>query len=224
MSFLRGLSSESMIGSGASAKQERDAQRNAKATSFRCLVVRPTHQLLQNGLTLVMHFGNPKSSWYWPLILIYLVVFLVLAARAPRIMAAMRERITYPRSGYAEPGESVRKLSRAIVASTILAIFGLLLAIRYAHWDPDGWIEGMPVVGGLFFGVLGMYVAVRHGVLRYLLVGLFSIVLGLAINIEYPTWFGAEIWIVGVGCALLCAGGVTVWNFVRTTPPSAPAT
>lgn len=177
--------------------------------------------LLQNGLTLVMHFGNPKSPWYWPLILIYLLVFLVFAARAPRIMAAMRERITYPRSGFVEPGESVRKLSRAIVAPTILAMFGLLLTLRYAHWDPDRWIQGMPVVGGLFFGVLGMYVAVRHGVLRYLLVGLFSIVLGLAINIEYPTWFGAEIWLVGVGSALLCAGGVTVWNFVRTTPLAA---
>lgn len=177
--------------------------------------------LLQNGLTLVMHFGNDQSSWYWPLILIDLLLFFVFAARAPRIMAALRERITYPRSGYASPGESQRKLSRTIVALAILAIFGLLLATRYGHFDTGRWIQGLPVFGGLFFAVVGMYVAVRYGVLRYLLVGLFSIVLGLAINIDYPTWLGTAIWSVGVDCAFLFAGGITVWNFVRTTPLSA---
>jgi hypothetical protein len=177
--------------------------------------------LLLNGFTLIMHFSNRQSSWYWPLILTYLLLLFVFAASASRVMAAMRERITYPRVGYSAPSDSQRRLSRALA---ILTIFGFILAIRYARWDPDRWIQGMPVLIGSFFGVLGMYLAVRYGVLRYLLVGLFSIVLGLAINIEYPTWFGAEIWLVGVGCALLCAGGVTVWNFVRTTPLSGAAT
>jgi hypothetical protein len=179
--------------------------------------------LLQNGLTLAMHFGNHQSSWYWPVILIYLLLFLVYAVCAPRIFAAMRERITYPRSGYAEPDESVRKLIKAIVALSVLASFGLLLAIRYGHVDTGRWILGMPVVGGLFFGAVGMYVAVRFGVARYLLISLFSIALGLAIDVEYPTWFGVEIWFVGVGCAFLCAGGITVWSFVRTTPLDADA-
>jgi hypothetical protein len=179
--------------------------------------------LLQNGLTLIMHFGNDKSSWYWPVILIYLLLFLVFSARAPRIMAALRERITYPRSGYAEPGESGRKLSRAIVALSVLAIFGMLVAVRYGHWDADRWILETPVVLGSFFGVVGTYVVLRYGVLRYLLIALFSLGLGLAINIECPSWFGVTLWLEGVGCAFLCVGGATLWNFVRTTPLSADA-
>jgi len=179
--------------------------------------------LLQNGLTLVMHFGNEQSWWYQPFIVVYLLLFFLFAARAPRVMAAMRERITYPRSGYAAPGEAQRILRNTIVALAILAIFGLLLATRYGHFDTGRWVQETPVVGGLFFGVVGIYVAVRYGVLRYLLIGLFSILLGLAINIEYPTWLGTAIWLVGVECAFLCAGGITVWNFVRTTPLSADA-
>lgn len=171
----------------------------------------------------VMHFGNEESPWYWPGILINLLVFCVYGCRAPRIVSAMRERITYPRIGYAEPGESVRKLRRAIVALSVLAIFGLLVAARYGRLDSDRWIPNMPVVGGLSFSLVGAYTALRYGVLRYLLIGLFAIVLGLAIDIEYPTPFGRDIWFLGVGCAFICVGVVTTWNFVRTPPLSGSA-
>ena len=177
--------------------------------------------LLQNGLTLMMHFGNDQSPWYWPGLLIYLLLFIVLAALAPRIIAALRERITYPRAGYAEPGGSQRKLKLAIVALGVLAIFALFLAIRHGHPDRDRWIRGIPVAGGTVFSVVGLYIAMSQGVLRYLLIGLFCIVLGLAISVECPTRLGLEIWCVGLACAYLCAGGLTVWNFVRTTPLSA---
>jgi hypothetical protein len=82
---------------------------------------------------------------------------------------------------------------------------------------------GIPIAAGVSFAVVGMYVVVRYGVLRYLLIGAFSIVLALAIDVEYPTWLGVQIWFVGVGCAFLCAGGITLWSFVRTTPLSADA-
>jgi hypothetical protein len=182
--------------------------------------------LLQNGLTLVMHFGNRNSSWYMLIVLIYLLLFLAFALCACRIMAAAREHITYPRIGYVhESGRKRRRLVWMVLA--LLAAVTVTLALRYASraccWDPARWNQGMPVVVGLVFGVVGIYVAVRYGVLRYLLIGLFSIALGLAINIEYPTWLGGEIWIVAVGCAFLCAGGVTVSKFVRTTPLSADA-
>jgi hypothetical protein len=179
--------------------------------------------LLQNGLTLVMHFGNRYSSWYMPVVLIYLLLFFAFALCARRIMAAARERITYPRVGYSQPGDSQRKLNRVIVALTILAIFGFTLAVLYGRWDTSRGVAGVPVVGGLLFCAIGTYVGVRYGVLRYLLIGLCAIVVGLAIEIECPTWLGAEIWLVFVGCAFLCSGGVTVWNFVRTTTLSVDA-
>ena len=146
--------------------------------------------LLQNGFTLIMHFGNRQSSWYWPVILAYLLLFFVFSASAPRVMAAMRERITYPRVGYSQPGDAQRRLSRAVA---ILTIFGFILAICYGRWDTDHWIQGLPVVVGLLFCVVGMCVAVRYGVLRYLLIGLFSIILGLAVDIEHSRWLGLEI-------------------------------
>lgn len=169
---------------------------------------------------LLMHFGNEQSPWYWPGMLIYLLLFCIFGVRAPRFISAMRERITYPRIGYAEPGESVRKFNRAIVTLSVLAIFGSLVAVRYGRWDSGRGIQNLPVVIGLLISVIGMYTAWRYGVLRHLLIGSFSVILGLVIDIVYPTSFGREIWFVAIGCAFLCAGGVTTWNFVHTTPLS----
>jgi len=167
---------------------------------------------------LVIHFGNEQSPWFWPGIFIYLLVFCIVGFRAPRFIATMRERITYPRIGYAEPGESVREFSRAIVALSVLAILGLLVAVRYGGWDKGHGSQNVPVVTGLLISVIGMYTAVRYGVLRHLLIGLFSVVLALVIDNKYPTSLGRQIWFVAVGCAFVCSGGVTTWNFVRTTP------
>jgi hypothetical protein len=183
--------------------------------------------LLYCGFTLVTHVINSGSSWYMPVTLIYLLLLFALAACAPRIMAAMRERITYPRSGYVDYGGSVRKRRIAVGALAILATVTAAPALRYvvaSGWDFDHWMQRLPAVGGLTVGAVLMYVYVRYGLPRFLLMGLFSIILGVAVSIEYPIRLGIAIWLAGVGCAWLCSGGVTLWNYLRTTPPSADET
>jgi hypothetical protein len=131
----------------------------------------------------------------------------------------MYERITYPRSGYVAPGGTMRRLCIWIVASTILAVVTAELAFRYASvvgWDSDRWVQWTPAVAGLTNWAVSVFVSVRYGLLRYLLVG-------FAVSIECPLRLATEIWLAGVGCAWLCSGGVTVWNFVRTTPLFADA-
>jgi hypothetical protein len=182
--------------------------------------------LLQGGWILFNHLVNSKSFWYLPGALICLL----LIAKFPvaRIMAALRERFTYPRSGYVDDGESARK--RRIRVGMVLAILASVigvLALRYAGvggWDPDHWIQWLPAVGGLTVGAVSVYVSVRQGLPRYLVVGLLSFVLGVAVSIEYPLKLAMAIWLAGNGCAWLCSGGVALWNFVRTTPPSTAET
>lgn len=184
--------------------------------------------LLQNGFTLVMRMANSRSSWYLPVILIYLLLILVFAVRGPRLRAAMNERITYPRGGFMRARLSGWQRSVvAIVVALILTVAGVL-AIRYAS-RADGrdlarWFHLMPAVGGLVFGAALIYISVRQGLPRFLVVGVLSILLGVAVCIEYPPRLATAIWLVGLACALLCSGGITLWNYLRTAPLAAEQT
>ena len=183
--------------------------------------------LLQNGFTLAIRLGNSSSSWYWPAILIYLLLLVAFALSAARISAAIRERITYPRSGYVDYGESVRKRRMVVGALAILATVAGVLVLRYAvarGWDFNYEMQRLPAVGGLMLGAVLVYMYVRYGLPRFLVLGLFSIILGVAVSINYPYRFATVFSVAGVGCALLCSGGVTLWNYLRTAPPSADAT
>jgi hypothetical protein len=106
--------------------------------------------LLQGSWILFNHLVNSKSLWYWPGALICLL--LIAGFPVARIKAAIRERITYSRSGYVDDGESVRK--RRIGVGIVLAILASVtgaLALRYAA--ARGW-----AAGGVAIGALGLRV------------------------------------------------------------------
>jgi hypothetical protein len=123
-------------------------------------------QLLMTGSGFIDALSNRTSSWFVPVYLIYTALFVALAVFASRIMAAVRERITYPRNGYMRPRLSGWKRHVLILA----AVTGALVALRYAGraggWDPDGWAQWLPAVGGLTTGAVGVYVTLRYGLPR----------------------------------------------------------
>lgn len=181
-----------------------------------------------SGSNLIAALGDRTSSWFEPVTLIYAVLFAVLAVLASRIMAAVRERITYPRSGYVDYGESVRK--RRIWIGMVLAVLATVigvLALRYAGragWAPARWLQWTPAVAGLTTGAVGVYVTVRYGLPRFLVVGALAIILGVMVSSEYPPKLALAIWLAGIGCAWLCSGGLTLWNYLRSAPLSADET
>jgi hypothetical protein len=175
------------------------------------------------GIFFLIEAGSIPFQGSWFATLIYIVVLVGFV----RIMRRVRERITYPRSGYVMPGESVRKFRAWFVAVAIPAIIAVALAFRYRDaigWDPNRWVQWLPVVVGLLTFAVSAYVSVRYRLPRYLLVGLFSFILGVAVSIEcLPMKLATAIWLAGVGCAWLCAGGVALRHYLRTTPPTAHA-
>jgi hypothetical protein len=91
-------------------------------------------QLLMSGSGFIGTLGNRTSSWFVPVYLIYTVLFVALAVFASRIMAAVRERITYPRSGYMRPRLSGWKRHALMLA----AVTGALVAGGPALRRPRG--------------------------------------------------------------------------------------
>lgn len=171
--------------------------------------------------------ATSKAAWFWPGTLIYLLLVVAFIIFVPRIKAAMRERITYPRSGYVDHGESsLRRGLRAMVLGFV--IFGIcVLTVRYGDrvgLYPDRTIQWTPVVGGIAIAAVSVYVYVSQGLRRFLVVGAFAVILGIAVSIEWPWRLATGLFVCGVGCAWLCSGGVTLWNYLRTAPRSADET
>jgi len=184
--------------------------------------------LVTGGWTLAI-----KTSWFWPANLIYWLLLTAFIVFVPRIKTAMRERITYPRSGYVVQGGWWRKHPHA--RGMVFALVGLLgmstfvYAGRAGLVDPTRMVQWLPAVGGILIGAISVYVWVRHGLPRWLVVGVFAMILGIAVSIEFPPnrfppSLAGGIFIIGVGCAFLCSGGVALWNYRRTPLQSAEET
>jgi hypothetical protein len=171
--------------------------------------------LQQTGGTLIIH------SHYVPGIVVYFLLLFAFVIYARRIMDAVRERITYRRSGYVH--ELARR--RRIVVGMVLALLAtsaLFVVLRYVGRgggaDPAVWVQWFPALAGLGVGALEVYVSMRYGLRRALVVGIFSMILGVVVSIEYPLDVAVTILCTGFGCANLCSGGVALLSYVKTPP------
>jgi len=185
--------------------------------------------LLMGGWSLAI-----GTSWFVPASVIYMLLAVAFIKFVPRIKAAMRERITYPRSGYAHYDEARLKRRRVLAAVFAVVVLYVVTAFvpRYivsACLHPARVFQWLTVVAGIFFGAVSVYVWVRHGLLRWLVVGAFATILGVAVSIhyppsQYPRSLAWAIFVTGLGCAFLCSGGAALWNYRRTPPASAQET
>jgi hypothetical protein len=169
------------------------------------------------------NLARARASWFMPATLIYILLCTAFAIVVPRIKTAMRERVTYRRSGYADAGGGWRR-RLVFVLLGLVAGGAFCYAGRAGFLDPA--IQWMPALAGIVMGATWAYVYVRQGLGRFLLVGVLALILGVAASIEFPPSeyrpslaFG--IYVVGVGCMCLCSGGAALWNYVRTPPASA---
>ena len=170
--------------------------------------------------------ARTKPSWFKPATLTYILLCGAFAIFVPRVKAAMRERITYRRSGYVDQnGWRKHRVARGMVYAFVVCV--AVLTLRYsgrAGVDPARMVQWMPAVGGIAMGAVWVYVRVRQDLRRFLVVGVFAMILGVAVSIEYPHDLAWAVFIIGVGCASLCSGGVTLRNYLRTAPHPANET
>jgi hypothetical protein len=178
--------------------------------------------LLMSGECLIVALGQRKATGY---LLGYAVSMVAVAVLVPRVTAVVRERVTYPRSGYAHSGTSRRKRSIAlIIVGALLLIAARVLASHRSliGWDYARWL---PAMAGVAIGAIFVYESRRLRLSRLLAVGVLSIILGIAVCIAPPLAhspaLAMALYLAGLGCALLCSGGVTLRNYLRSAPPPA---
>jgi hypothetical protein len=171
--------------------------------------------LQQIAGTLIIH------SRYVPGIVIYFLLLFAFVIYARRIMGAVRERITYRRSGYVRELARRRRIVVGMVL-VLLATITFVVVLRYvgraAGADSAVWFQWFPALAGMGVGALELYVSMRYGLRRALVVGMFSLILGVVVSIEYPPDLAPTIWCTGFGCANLCSGGVALLRYLKTPP------
>jgi hypothetical protein len=134
-----------------------------------------------------------------------------------KAMKVLKERITYPRSGYVsykQPG-AVHRLATGLLAATIAAVLSAVLMLAPAGLD---WMAGLT---GLALAAVWLFIAWRFQLSRFAALSLFSLGSGIFLALTQLDGLAgvAAIYFLE-GAALLATGGITFWAYLRGTQPA----
>lgn len=141
-----------------------------------------------------------------------------LAVLARWIVARLKERITYPRTGFIayRRVEPRKRIGGILLAVVISAGIGLVVFVS-RNWLNLRWL---PAITGGFAALLTLMIALRIHLLRFyilagytLAVGALTGLLRLAEPYDTALFFG------GVGLGWLISGAVTLIGYLRRTNP-----
>jgi hypothetical protein len=180
--------------------------------------------LVLGAFYLLVHFES--QAWNGPLMIIPLLLQVAIIMGAGwlvrRVVTHLKERITYPRTGYvayrkATPlGRVKRVVLIGIIAVVVSALVGAVAA-------SDGQKSFVPlVVGTLLAGVM-VYLGYRFGLAR--MYGLAVLLVGLGAGIYYAglnNEMGSAVFFGGFGVLLLITGGITLLIYLGRTHPAGP--
>jgi hypothetical protein len=129
-----------------------------------------------------------------------------------RVIKQLKERITYPRTGYVSYRQNQPDRGRWLVigAALFLASAALLL--------PDS-LNQMPVIVGSLMGIILIYMGYRVEVWRFYLIGGVAVILGFGLaqsGVEEVPALG--LLFTGSGIALLASGVITLIVYLRRHP------
>jgi hypothetical protein len=137
------------------------------------------------------------------------------------IMQRVKERTTYPRTGYvAYKREKYSKGDVAIAVGVMALILAFVIFTTVTDTKLTGW---GPLVCGLIMGVLMIQAGYRLGQHRYyllafigILIGMGLVLSGLRIEYSFPLFFGLD------GLILLGSGSLKLVKYLHQTPVPSP--
>jgi hypothetical protein len=133
------------------------------------------------------------------------------------IIQRIKERTTYPRTGYVTYKSSWKNKGNVAIAVGVMAL--VLAFVVFTTVTDTKLIAWGPVVCGLFLGILMVQAGYRLSQPRFyflaflgLLIGAVLVVSGVSIVISWPLFFGLN------GLILLISGSLTLWKYLRRNP------
>ena len=189
-----------------------------------------TFELAFGGLCLLLaaYFyaqASLSDSWMAGLLSGLLVLVLIGGGYlVNRLTRALKERLTYPRTGFVSY-QRERGMRRSVRIAVIFAASALIagLLVLFVAGRPNGF-ELMPGVTGLIFGAVIAFIGYRTALLRFYLLAALSLVFGAGLSVsglseglDLAAFYGA------LSLVLFTFGGVTLWRYLRDNPGPAEA-
>jgi hypothetical protein len=206
-----------------------DPLQNAQKRAMQYWYVDGTFEFSFGGICLILAAYFYVShlltdSWMGGLMIVFFILVMLGGGwLVNRLVMRMKERITFPRTGYVsfvrKTGSSRwgRALLLGSVAGIISALMTLLLANRPAGFD---W---MVTASGLLFGAVVTYLGFRTGATRFFVNAAISFALGIALGFaNLPENLGLAVFYGLLGLALLIVGGISLWQYLRQNPNIQP--
>jgi hypothetical protein len=132
-----------------------------------------------------------------------------------KVVRTLKERITYPRTGYVSyerargTSRIVRRLATFLVAAGVAA--GIIVLQK-------NWLS-LTVIFGFVYLAAFTFVGLRFGLRRYLVLALWSLLLGLALaSLSLKIEQAGALFQLGAGAAWLLAGWLTYRQYIASAP------
>ncbi len=159
-----------------------------------------------------------SSSKNFLLILVPPVVILLGASQVRKYLPQIKEKLTYPRSGYLtfkKPNQNIR-VKRAVFAGLISAVIGALV-VMILNGLPQRFI---PLFSSFFLTLFSVYIGYQVAVPRFYWTGFLIFMLGGIISWINPTG-GLPYMLLfsGMGIIWIISGLITLILYLRNTDP-----
>ena len=173
--------------------------------------------ILLIGLLFIAEVVTPPGSALWlvwglggPLLLIGGGIL------AGRVVHLLKERASWPRTGYVEydkPHGKSRAFRLALTAIVAAAVSAAMIIVQ------KNWLS-FPVIIGVVYLLAFCFIAYRFGLWRYVVLAAWCLGLGLALAPQPLTVEqSGAIFHLGTGLALLLAGWLTWRRYDQSAPP-----
>ncbi len=175
------------------------------------------------ALRAIIHFAGQKSAAYYWLSGGLLVFMIGVAWGTKRFGEALKERITYPRTGYMAFKPRTYNIKN-ILAFIALLIFGGILGgmLGILSTQPNQQEIGgiVPITQGIVGALAFTFAAQRIELKRFYYLAVFSLGIGLVIGaLGVGVVLGGSFFYLSIGLALVVTGSVALVQFLRSHEP-----
>jgi hypothetical protein len=148
------------------------------------------------------------------------VVIILGSWLAQKILPRIKERVTYPRTGYLVFRKPVKKrrFQRILYVGLIAAVVGALVTMISSAL-PERYL---PFLSSIFLSLVSFYIGYHTNVRRFYWIGL--VMLGFGASLSYLNFSGSlpyTILFSGIGIIWVISGIITLILYLRKTQPLA---
>jgi hypothetical protein len=142
-----------------------------------------------------------------------LMVFGVWTARP--IIRKLKERVTYPRTGYVSYRRT-KPTRKGSAVSYILTLVIILIVVGIITSAPDKTLDWLPMFEGVIIGGFLLFIGYRTQIYRFFALGSLSIILGTILSVSgVGNLVGMGILFMVLGAAVILSGGYRLRTYLH---------